>query len=351
MLYYLNMVRKKLSYLSILLPMLLLASFSFPESAFSYSEDAVISAVRRAKPSVVNIDTYAQATMNPSGSPGIGSGVIMSADGYIITNAHVIRRARQIRVSMPDGRKYSAGLVRASPDHDIAVIKIEGAKNLKPASWGNSDLLELGQAVIAIGNPLRFNWTVTVGVVSALGRNVNAKGIHYRDLIQTDAAINPGNSGGALVNTRGEVIGINTLVYTGDYQYSHAQGLSFAIPINQVLEVARGLIQKKGTARLKPWVGISGTDFTREMAEQYGYSVKSGLLIVGVIEGSPASRANPTPLLRGDILSDADGRSIIGVSDFKGILSSKRPGQALKICFWRNGKRAETTLIVEQLSQ
>jgi serine protease Do len=345
------MILKKTPLLRMILPALLVLAIHSPGNAASYSEDAVISAVKRAKPSVVNIDTYAQASTNLSGSPGIGSGVVMSDDGYIITNAHVIRRARQIRVTMPDGRKYFAGIVRASSDHDIAVIKIEGAKSLRPAIWGDSDRLELGQTVIAIGNPLRFNWTVTVGVVSALGRNVNAKGIKYRDLIQTDAAINPGNSGGALINTRGEVVGINTLVFTGNYQYSHAQGLSFAIPINQVLEVARGLIKKKGTAKLKPWVGISGTDFTREMAEQYGYPVRSGLLIVGVIDGSPASRANPTPLLRGDILSEADGRNITGVSDFKSVLASKRPGQTLKLFFWRNGKKSETNLIVEQLSQ
>jgi len=322
-----------------------------PVFALTSSEEYIVNAVKKAKPSVVNIDTFGGSAFSESSSPGIGSGVIITKDGYIITNAHVIRNARNIRVTLHDGKKFFASVVRASSDHDIAVIKINPGFNLKAAVWGNSDSLELGQTVIAIGNPMRFTWTVTVGVISALGRNVNARGIKYRDLIQTDAAINPGNSGGALINTEGQVIGINTLVYTGDSRYSHAQGLSFAIPANQAREIAKELIQKKGFARLKPWVGISGVDLTSDMAEQYGYNIKSGLLIVGVMAGSPASRAMPVPLMRGDVISNVDERVIRGVSDFKNIMSEMQPGAKMKIGFWRNNKKLETTLVIEQLSQ
>ena len=306
-------------------------------------EESIVQAVKRAKPSVVRIN----ASLEREGEgKGIGSGVIFRKDGYIITNVHVIKGSRVIHITLSDGRRFNASVVNASNDYDLALLKIS-VGGLTPASFGDSDKLELGQIAIAIGNPHKFGWTVTVGVVSALNREVKAAGILYHNLIQTDAAINPGNSGGALVDTSGRVIGINTLVYTGN-SMSIAQGLGFSIPSNTVRKVAEQLlITKKGKVR-KPWVGISMQDVTPDVAEQWGFPVKLGVLVAEVISGSPAAAAGIIP---GDIIVEIDGINISRVTEFKSIVNSKTPGTDITVVLWRQNEKRQLKLRLEELSQ
>jgi serine protease Do len=310
--------------------------------ALTSYEAQIISAVKRAKPSVVNIITYSS-----SGSEGTGSGVIIRKDGYILTNAHVIRNAKVIRVRLADGSKYHALVWKASPDKDLALIKIE-ASGLSVPVFGDSDQLQLGQTVIAIGNPMRFSWTVTTGVISALNREIAARGVNYNDLIQTDAAVNLGSSGGALANSDGEVVGINTLVYTGTSSYPHAQGLSFAIPINDALKITGSLLENKRTGVLKPWIGISGRTVTPQTAELYDLTVKSGVYVDSVMPASPASKSN---IMHADIITEVNGRLIKKKEDLSGILKVSRPGDILNLTVWRGAKKMSVKMKVESLSQ
>lgn len=312
-------------------------------SLSSGMEESIVHAVKRAKPSVVRIN----ASVEREGEGrGIGSGVIFRKDGYILTNVHVIKGSRVIYVTLSDGRRFNASVVNLSNDYDLALLKI-AADTLTPASFGDSDKLQLGQIAIAIGNPHKFGWTVTVGVVSALNREVQAAGILYHNLIQTDAAINPGNSGGALVDTSGRVIGINTLVYTGN-STSIAQGLGFSIPSNTVRKVAEQLLStKKGKVR-KPWVGISMQDVTPDMAEQWGFPVKRGVLVADVISGSPAAAAGIIP---GDIIVEIDGINISSAAEFKSIVNSKTPGSDVIVVLWRQNEKRQVRLRLLELSQ
>jgi len=234
--------------------------------AFAGDEQKAIKAVKMVKPSVVSI----QPLRLGASKPGLGSGVIVSPDGYIITNAHVVKGANTIRVYLSNGEFYSARVWRASPTRDLAVLKINPKAKTPVPRFGDSNRLELGQMAIAIGNPMRFSWTVTVGAISALNRDVRANGVNYTDLIQTDVHINPGSSGGALVNSSGEVIGITTLVYTGERTgVTHVEGLSFAIPINDALSIAKDLIKTRSKAANRPWPGLSVRVLTRQDKNSY----------------------------------------------------------------------------------
>ena len=268
---------------------------SFAYAAYPVGEDAVVSAVKKVKPSVVSI-----ITTGKSGKEGGGSGVVLTKDGFILTNAHVVENAKTIQVGLATGKKFSAVIVGLAKNRDLAVIKVK-SNGLPVPKFGNSSKLNLGQTAIAIGNPLKFQWSVTVGCISALNRDIKTKGIMYRDLIQTDAAINPGSSGGALLNIHGEVIGINTLVYTGTAEFQHAQGLSFAIPINSALETSKFLRKGEIQASPKPWIGISGMTVTKDMAENYDLPVRNGVIVDGVIDYGPAKKAG---LDKGCIITD-----------------------------------------------
>jgi S1-C subfamily serine protease len=307
------------------------------------SEEQVIRAVEKVKPSVVNIST----TGSGPSSEGGGSGVIISGDGFILTNTHVIYGARTIKVSLSDGRKFSAFVVRASSNRDLAVIRINSS-GLPVPSFGNSDRLRLGQAAIAIGNPLKFSWTVTVGCVSAMNRDLPAKGILYRDLIQTDAAINPGSSGGALVNSRGEVIGINTLVLAGTPQYSHVVGLNFAIPINSALSTAKVLMADQSKASPKPWIGISGKTLTAEIADTCDLPAKKGVLVENVTVNGPAAAAG---ILPGDMITEVDGQVLHNVEELKAKLGGLSPGSVIEFTVWHGGKKKKVKVTVDHLSQ
>lgn len=306
-------------------------------------EKQVIESVKKVKPCVVNIRTRSTGSTKEGG----GSGVIITGDGNILTNAHVIQGANTIEVMLSNGKKYSAFIVRASSDHDLAVIKIN-TSGLPVPKLGDSSKLQLGETVLAIGNPLRFSWTVTRGCISALNRDVKAKGIMYRDLIQTDAAINPGSSGGALINLNGEVIGINTLVYTGTPEYSHAQGLSFAIPINKAVSTAQTLMKGKIQASPKPWIGISAVTINKEMADVHELPVKLGVLVDNVTAFGPCAKAGIVP---GDIITEVNSQKILSVEDMKTILNGFSPGQIMELTVWHQGKKKKVNVTVEHLSQ
>ena len=214
----------------------------------------------------------------------LGSGVIVSPDGYIITNNHVVEQADEIRVTLFDKRSFKAKVIGADNKTDVAVVKID-ADNLYAVQWGDSDKLQVGEFVLAIGNPYGLSHTVTMGIISAVGR-ANVGIADYEDFIQTDAAINPGNSGGPLVNTKGELIGINTAIFSKSGGY---QGIGFAVPSNMARLVMNQLIQKGKVTR--GWLGVTIQEITPELSQKFGLEAAKGALVGDVAKGSPAEKS------------------------------------------------------------
>jgi serine protease Do len=272
-------------------------------------------------------------------SAGLGSGVIVSPEGYIITNSHVVKDADEIKVTLTDKKEYAGKVIGSDLKTEIAVVKIE-AINLPTVSWGNSDNLQVGEVVLAVGNPYGLNQTVTMGIVSALGR-ANVGIADYEDFIQTDAAINPGNSGGGLVNVRGELVGINTAIYSTSGGY---QGIGFAIPSNMVKSVMESLIKKGKVVR--GWLGVSIQKVTPELARQFNLKDEVGALVGDVIEGGPADKAG---LQRGDIILEFSGRQIEEPNILRNMVANTSPGEKLPLKVLRDGKTSTITVIVGEL--
>lgn len=339
---------KKHIYLTITIVLFIVTTIMPASASLGPDEYRIVQAVQRVKQSIVNINTYSKTGTYDISGKGIGSGVILNSDGYIITNTHVIKRATNIIVTLFNGKKYKAVILKSSSEQDLSILKINPENKLPVPKFGNSDNLRLGQKVIAIGNPMHFGWTVTTGVVSALGREIKFKGIIYQNLIQTDAAINPGNSGGALINSSGEIIGINTLVYAGSSPYNPAQGLSFAIPINEVLKIAKDIIKTKTPGRLKPWIGVNVINLTPQIAERYGFKIKTGVFIRSVVAESPAALAGIQP---GDILTHLNDEYFKDKDEFKKLLYKLPPHTTFKLTLWRKNKKTNVTLKAEQISQ
>jgi len=268
----------------------------------------------------------------------LGSGVIVRIDNgtaYILTNNHVVADMDELKVKLSDKREFSAEIVGTDEQTDLAVIKIEG-DNLVAAKMGDSDALKQGQWAIAIGNPFGLSHTVSVGVVSAMGRS--GVGIaNYENFIQTDAAINPGNSGGPLLNIDGEIIGINTAIFTRSGGY---QGIGFAIPVNMAKSVLRDLIDKGKVTR--GWLGVAIQDMNASLAEQFGVAVTEGILISDIQDGSPAKEAG---FERGDILIEYDNKAMGDVNQLRNIVAQTEVGKEVKVKVLR--KSNETVLTVK----
>ena len=289
----------------------------------AYSQ-AVIKATEKVSPSVVNLDVRKDlrgkpvpSFRSPEESRGNGSGFIFTPDGFILTNSHVVHHASRIEVALSDGRRFQADLVGDDPDTDLAVVRIDGS-NFVPALLGDSQRIRVGQLVIAIGNPYGFQYTVTSGVVSALGRSLRSmSGRLIDNIIQTDAALNPGNSGGPLVSSQGEVIGVNTAMILA------AQGICFAIAINTAKFVAGKLI-KEGRIR-RSYIGLGGQNVIlhRRVVRFYRLPVESGVLVVSVEENSPAQKAG---LVEGDVVIGFDGRPVAGIDDLHKELTEEKVG-------------------------
>lgn len=281
----------------------------------------VIGAAERTSPSVVNINVRQVGNARRGGRPsgGSGSGFVFTPDGFILTNSHVVHKADEIEIVLADGTRTRAQLIGDDPHTDLAVVRIN-APNLVPVELGDSQSIRVGQLVVAIGNPYGFQCTVTAGVVSALGRSLRSQSGRLIDnVIQTDAALNPGNSGGPLVNSRGEVVGVNTAVILP------AQGICFAIAINTAKFVAGRLI-KEGRVR-RSYIGVAGQDITlpRRLVRFHNLPVETGVLVASVEPGSPAAQAG---LSQGDVIVGFDGRPVAGIDDLHRVLTEERMGRA-----------------------
>jgi Do/DeqQ family serine protease len=267
----------------------------------------------------------------------LGSGVLISPDGLIVTNNHVIDQAQQIAITGPDRRRYRGTLVGRDPVTDIAVLRIE-AHGLTSLPWGDSGRARVGEYVLAVGNPFRFNQTVTMGIISAIGRS-NVGIVDYEDFIQTDAAINPGNSGGALVNTRGELIGINTAIYseTGGYQ-----GIGFAVPANLARQVVEEIVAHGRVVR--GFVGITRLqDVDEDAARDLGLPNAEGVVVLELLRGSPAARAGLRP---GDVVVAVDGKPLTDAAQLRNELAGAKVGVELQLGVVREGRRLEIRIHV-----
>jgi serine protease Do len=269
----------------------------------------------------------------------LGSGVIVSEDGYIITNNHVIEKAQEIKVLLLNKKDYTAKLVGADPKTDIAVIKID-AKGLPALPWGDSNKLKVGEMVFAIGNPFGLNQTVTRGIISAVGR-ANVGIADYEDFIQTDAAINPGNSGGALINARGELIGINTAILsrTGGYQ-----GIGFAVPSSMARQVMDSLVKYKKVVR--GWLGVSIQEVTSDLAEEFGVKDLKGALVSGVMKGSPAEKAG---IKQGDVILQYNGKVVDDTGHLRNMVSQTPINTTVKVKVLRHKKEVELEVTIAEL--
>jgi serine protease Do len=263
----------------------------------------------------------------------LGSGFIISDDGYILTNNHVVDKATDIKVAFSDGRILDAKLVGKSPEIDIALIKVE-ARDLQPATLGDSDGIDVGDWVVAIGNPFGLSHTVTAGIVSAKGRVIGIG--PFDNLIQTDAAINPGNSGGPLFNSKGEVVGINTVIIAS------GQNLGFAIPITMVKEVLPS-IKEKGRPDMG-WMGVTAQSLTPDIAAALGMSEPLGAIVTSVVKDGPADKAG---LKRGDVIVELDGKKILDPAELPRMVAFGHIGKTVMLKIFRQGKPLEIKALVE----
>ena len=321
-----------------------------PQVSAAAQPGSLAAAVRRAAPAVVSINT-SRVTRHPfaddpwfrlffgqqgsQSQSGLGSGVIMSADGYVLTNNHVVQEADHIEAVLADGRRASARVIGADPESDLAVLKID-LPDLPVMTPSDSDRIEVGDRVLAIGNPFGVGQTVTSGIVSALGRD--QLGINtFENFIQTDAAINPGNSGGALTDEQGRLLGINTAIYS---RSGGSLGIGFAIPVNVARQALQDIVQNGRVVR--GWIGVESTALTPELAENLGAASAQGAIITGVLNGGPAARAGMRP---GDVVTRINGRPIRTVAELRSGITALRPGTAATFTALRQGQNVEMQLV------
>jgi serine protease Do len=325
------------------------------QAADIYAQNPVARIAKECSPAVVNIDTETMVTRSPhpfANDPffkeffgeeldrwnrtvpmrGKGSGFIVNKKGYILTNNHVVEGADKITVTMLDGRHFDAKLVGRDPTFDLAVIQIS-AENLPTLPLGDSDAAEIGEWVVAIGNPLGFENTVTAGVISGKNRTLQASNINFQGFMQTDASINPGNSGGPLINLRGEVVAINTAIVP------YAQGIGFAVPINMAKQVMNDLIEHGEVKR--GWLGVMLQTMTPGFADTYKIPGNEGAIVADIVPDSPAATAG---FKRGDVIFSVDGKPVKSSQDVVLSIRNKLAGQDAVIEFYRDGKKDKLTV-------
>lgn len=308
-------------------------------------QEAVVTSIfNNVKDSVVHITSVTVERdffMRPIPREGTGSGFIIDENGHILTNNHVIKDASELKVTLSNGDTLQAELVGADPLTDIAVIKINYHKKLKPVKLGDSDKLRPGQLAIAIGNPYRLDNTITVGVISALNRTLEAEGnFPIHGVIQTDAAINPGNSGGPLLNSKGEVIGVNTAIYS---PIRGSVGIGFAIPINTAKKVAADLIERGKVVR--PWMGITGRTIDEETAASLGVKEGKGVLVMDVVKGGPSEKAG---IKVNDVIIELAGVKINTMDDLIQTILKQEVDKTIEVKFIRKGKLMKTYVTLKE---
>lgn len=317
----------------------------------SYSD-----AAKKAMPAVVNIFTSKkvqasnspllddpmfrqffgdQFDTQPQRDNSLGSGVIVSPEGLILTNHHVIEAADEIEVALADGRTVPAKVVGSDPETDLAVVKVN-VENLPSITFANPDSLHVGDVVLAIGNPFGFGQTVTQGIVSALGRT--HLGINtFENFVQTDASINPGNSGGALIDTNGNLVGINSAIYS---RSGGSMGIGFAIPANLAQQVMQQIVQQGSVIR--GWVGVEAQDITPELAESFKLKEARGALIAGVLREGPADKAGIKP---GDVLIEVNGNKVVDGSGMLNLIAALKPGESATLKVVRNASELSLSIV------
>ena len=309
------------------------------------------SAAKIASAAVVSINTSKAAAKNPhAGDPwfkffygdqargepqgGLGSGVIISPSGYILTNNHVVEGADEIEVVLLDARKAKAKVIGTDPETDLAILKIELDK-LPVIVLGNSDALQIGDPVLAIGNPFGVGQTVTGGIVSALGRS--KLGINtFENFIQTDAAINPGNSGGALVDSSGALMGINTAIYS---RSGGSMGIGFAIPVSTAKQVLESIVKDGQVTR--GWIGVEPQELNAELMETFNVKTKEGVIITGVLQNGPAGQAGVKP---GDVITAVNGKAVGNVTELLSAVAGLKPGTPAPLSVQRSGKTSDISV-------
>ncbi len=327
-----------------------------PPPTGAWAVNSYTEAVQKATPSVVNIFTSKEVRTPPHpllndpvfrrffGDPpeeaqrasSLGSGVIVSSSGYIITNSHVVEAADEIEVALADGKKLLAKVVGNDPDTDIAVLRVDGDA-LPAITFGSSDTLRVGDVVLAIGDPFGVGQTVTHGIVSALGRT--GLGINtFENFIQTDAPINPGNSGGALIDASGNLVGINTAIFS---RSGGSMGIGFAIPVSTAKMVLEQIV-KTGTVT-RGWIGVEVQEISGPVAESFRLDSTRGALIAGVLRGGPADKAGVKP---GDVLLEIEGKPVADPPAMLNLVAALQPGSTAKVKLKRHGSDVEATIAV-----
>lgn len=344
-------------------PAILIKQVQAPSTTTSENaiqQSSYSNAVKKAMPAVVNIYTSKKTVVNshqkylddplfrhffgdqPDEEPesqsenSLGSGVIISEDGMIITNHHVIASADEIEVALSDGRKLAAKIVGTDPETDLALIKVN-AKSLPAITFAGAEKLNIGDVVLAIGNPFGVGQTVTQGIISALGRN--HLGINtFENFIQTDASINPGNSGGALIDSHGDLVGINSAIYSRN---GGSMGIGFAIPISIAQQVIEQIATNGNVTR--GWIGIEAQDLTPELAESFKLNASQGTLIAGILRNSPADKAGLKP---GDILLAIDNKPVFDSGSMLNLIAALKPNQESVLKVYRDGKATEIAVLI-----